>query len=269
MRYAVTRNFLKYSPKHQRKLDKTTELENGNETKVNISKRNVKPLCETRRVEQHTSFDDLNNLYESVLHCLDSIMTNFDRMWDAKGMAGANGLYSQLISANFTVAFQICWYDFGYSKSLAAVLQGVSLDIVTAYDKISLVTEGLRDIRESANSKFSNLFRLMNVMAEISGKCIIFLRFCRRQTMCNNAEADILKVHYRRSIFIPFLDSLISQLSNRFGHRMNQAVSAIYLLPLNLESANVGDKQDIVDYYSPDMQSPNTFLQELRVWRRH
>ena len=134
--------FFMYSPKRQRQLKAcvTSCISNG----INISKTNIKPLCETRWVERHTAIEDLNELYPAVLDILYTIMTNEAKDWGGKAVTVANGLYSQLTSSSFITAFQSCRFVFSFTKPLARLLQGTEIDLINAYQKISLVKEELQ-----------------------------------------------------------------------------------------------------------------------------
>ena len=46
-------------------------------------KKKIKPLCETRWVEKHTGFTDLNQLYEPILHCFESIFTDLNQLYES------------------------------------------------------------------------------------------------------------------------------------------------------------------------------------------
>ena len=63
--------FLKYSPKRQRKLEQSI-------TEIATESLAVKLLWEALRVERHTAFTDLSQLYESILHCIESISLSND-----------------------------------------------------------------------------------------------------------------------------------------------------------------------------------------------
>ena len=65
--------FFKYSPKRQRKLEQSVT-----EIATKSLKKKVKPLRETRWVERHTAFTGLCQLYQSILHYLESISLNND-----------------------------------------------------------------------------------------------------------------------------------------------------------------------------------------------
>ena len=86
--------FFKYSPKRQRKLEEAI----AEADKEGCLKKKIKPLCKTRWVEKHTAFDDLNQLYNQLLHCLESIQSNSDpnNQFDPKSTTEAAGLLKQL-----------------------------------------------------------------------------------------------------------------------------------------------------------------------------
>jgi len=65
-------------------------------------------------------------------------------VWDPKTVTEGTGLNKQLRSSNFIVAFVICHYIFGFSKGLSRQLQGTSLDIITAYEMVDLITDELK-----------------------------------------------------------------------------------------------------------------------------
>ena len=76
--------FFMYSPKRQRVLE--AAVANCNEKGLSISKLKIKPLCQTRWVERHTSLEDLHMLYPAVLDTLDLIASNRDRNWGSQAV---------------------------------------------------------------------------------------------------------------------------------------------------------------------------------------
>ena len=136
--------FFKYSPKRQRKLEEAI----AEADKEGCLKKKIKPLCETRWVERHTAFDDLNQLYKPLLNCLESIQSNSDpnNRFDAKSTTEAAGLLKQLQSLSFIISFHTCHYLFGFTKELSKQLQGSTIEIAKAYEVVSLVTEQLGSI---------------------------------------------------------------------------------------------------------------------------
>ena len=136
--------FFKYSPKCQRKREEAIAEAN----KEGCLKKKIKPLCETRWVDKHTAFDDLNQVYKPLLNCLDSIQGNGnpDNRFDAKSTTEAAGLLKQLQSLSFIISFHTCHYLFGFTKELSKQLQGSTIEIAKVYEMESLVTEQLDSI---------------------------------------------------------------------------------------------------------------------------
>ena len=62
--------FFMSSPKREQELKRCIKSK-VEEKQFNIMKKTIKPLCETRRVERYTAFEDLHLLYKHVLDCLD------------------------------------------------------------------------------------------------------------------------------------------------------------------------------------------------------
>ena len=90
--------FFKFSPKRQRLLEKF--IEDMTNVDVSFAKDKVKPLCETRRVERHTAFNDLASLYDTVLLCLEKIFVNTvpDTKFDPHSPTEASGLHMLVFS---------------------------------------------------------------------------------------------------------------------------------------------------------------------------
>ena len=263
--------FFKYSPKRQRALEHSIEDEcKKNNKNPNTAKTKVKPLCETRWVERHTAFSDLEAVYKPLLNCLDCIAVNEDNKWDPKTVTEATGLKKQLQSSNFIVAFVICHHIFGFSKGLSRQLQGASLDIITAYERVELITEELKNIRNDDVAEFSKMFAVCDKMAQDADKPLSKPRVVGRQTLRSNVEAQNVEEYFRRSIFLPFLDNLISQLEDRFTGRSQDAIKALYLLPKNLGKIDNDIVEKILSCYESDLPSSSVdFKQELRLWQRY
>ena len=86
-------------------------------------------------------------------------------------------------------------------------------------------------------------------------------RLCGRQTEHNNVQAATTKEYFKKAISI--LDFIIQQQFNvRFGHLMQHAIQALYLIPSNCAAADV-----VLDYCREDLPSPDTFHQEIKIWQ--
>ena len=256
--------FFKYSGKRQRKLEQSI-TENATESLNN----KVKLLCETRWVERYTAFTDLSQLYESTLHCLESIWLNNDlnNRFGPHSVTEASRLRKQLRSSSFIVCFQTCKYLYGYTKGLSQQLQGSTVEIAQAYEMVSVVAAQLNDIRDDAASEFQNVFTKCQAMAALADTTITVPRTVSRQNLRDNVEHENAEQNYRRTLFIPFLDCLVQQLNDRFQGKAKGAIKGMYLILSNL--SDVDDKLKYIKrYYSNDLPNEDGLIQEIKLWKQ-
>ena len=64
-------------------------------------------------------------------------------------------------------------------------------------------------------------------------------RTCQRQTQRSNVSAETPKEYWRRSVFLPFLDPLLTELSSRFSAMTKAAVGGLRLLPEKAKTMDV------------------------------
>ena len=129
----------------------------------------------------------------------------------------------------------------------------------------------LANERVHDDTAFNNVYKKMLVMAKIASlPSIEPPRRCGLQTQRNNVDSDSSQQYFKRAVFLPFLDSLNQQLEMRFNSLSIQAVRALALLPLNTDSlhADCDTIDNIFDHYKVDLPSPNTFKQEIMLWRQ-
>ena len=83
------------------------------------------------------------------------------------------------------------------------------------------------------------------------------------------SPSDSAQAYWKGAIFIPYLDGLILQLSDRFNSLSCQAVHGLCLLPANLKEACTEERTaNIIEYFRPDMPSAASAMQEIRLWKR-
>ena len=80
----------------------------------------VKLLCETRRVERHTTLEEFREMSEDILDCLTAMSNNEGNKWRSKTMTGSYGLRCAISSSSFIVAFQVNRCMFEYTSSSCA-----------------------------------------------------------------------------------------------------------------------------------------------------
>lgn len=80
----------------------------------------------------------------------------------------------------------------------------------------------------------------MQHMANIAKIKLKIPRRCAKQTQRDNVKGKKATTYFRRAIFIPFVDSLILQLHDRFKGMSERALQGLILIPSNLN--NISDE---------------------------
>jgi hypothetical protein len=116
---------------------------------------------------------------------------------------------------------------------LTVKLQKKARDISSAYREIGEVTSCIQGLRESVHITFTQWFGECKNMAQACGLDITIPRQCQRQTLRDNHPAEDAEEFFRRSLAIPFLDYLSSDLQSRFSHP-KLAADGLTLVPANV-----------------------------------
>ena len=228
-----------------------------------IHKNKLKTMCQTRWVERHTSMKDFDTMYCPLIECLDAIANNDGGHWGAKTITETNGLLFNITTPSFIAAFKTNLYFFGYTKHMSINLQGSTMDVISAYRDIKATKIVIHDIRSDPEKEFKPVYDSMLKMADIAGKSGL----PGQQTLRNNIEASTSEEYWRRGIFVPFLDHLISEFEERFGQLSQDAILGLNLLPNEVGSLKPEDEAAIISHYKDDLSSPNTVVQELHRWK--
>ena len=262
--------FFKYSPKCQRQLEKSideynTTLKDADETRLAVKKTKLKTMCQTRWVERHSSMEDFDDMYTA---CLEDIASNNDSTWDGKTVSEAHGLLHLISTPGFIAAFRVNYHMFGYTKGLSSLLQGSTMDVLTAYNEIHLVKKIFITMRKNAEKEFKPIFDSMLAMAEVAGSGGMPVpRTCLRQTARSNVQASSPEEYWCRTVYVPFLDHLIQGFDDRFNKLSPDTVRGLKLLPTNVSKLSPDDTTAILQRFRSDLPSPGSFTQKIRMWK--
>ena len=111
----------------------------------------------------------------------------------------------------------------------------------------NLVRETLSDARKVVEKFHESLFLQATKSAEelgvdhgvLRGVDIVKLQTCGRQTQRSNVSSADVSEYFRKSVTVPFLDHLLTELNNRFSTLHERAMTGMKLMPsemlLNLQ----------------------------------
>ena len=206
-------------------------------------------------------------MYEAVVFCLDVICgqpsapthdqqaeAGIEKPCELAKFDGKNGLLHAISSDDFIVSLHCKVFVSAYLKGLSALLQGSHLDILEAYSQISRVVAVFQGHREEADISFRKFYGEICSLTAVHGReKPVVPRTSARRTQHSNVPASNAEGYWRRPFFVPFLDSVISEMGSRFSSLNQKAIQALLLLPANLDRMSSDHIANIEAAYASDL----------------
>ena len=102
-------------------------------------------------------------------------------------------------------------------REVTVKLQYEASDVLRAYSKIHDVFTDQQKLKSNAEDKFSKLFlKIYEKAQSLEIEVQIPRRVGRQFNRGNNAPATTPEQHYGRNLFLPFLNHIVSDMSDRF-----------------------------------------------------
>ena len=268
--------FLSNSPKRQRMFELTVK-----EFLPASSHSKLPGLCKTRWVERHTCFEVFLELYEPLVIFFDAILSPHEYPqlecddgswnWDTETRVKAQGLKAALSSFQNIAVFVITKNVLDEAKSLSAKLQYRDQDVYKAFRRVSTVIETVKSIRTNIDTTFVSWYDEILILADTIGATESVPRKTRLQRNRNNTPSTTPQEHYKRAVAIPLLDSLLTQLNERFTGENSHQAALLCLIPSLIASSEsnvqLSEELDNLMYWSADLPCPMSLSSELRRWQ--
>ena len=154
-------------------------------------------------------------------------------------------------------------------KEAAVKLQGPSQDIVSGFLVVEQCTTELKKLREKVGAYTGCIFQHSSRIADKADIPVTMPRIIQRQQHHSNPEYSSAQEYYKRTIAIPFLDHLITELSSRFEAHAKQAASIQSLLPAMIKRcSSLSDIEQAISFYVDDLPNVDIVDEELfHVWK--
>ena len=237
-------------------------------------------LCKTRWVERHTCFEVFLELYEPLVIFFDAILSPHEYPqlrcndgswnWDTETRVKAQGLKSALSSFQTLAVFIITKNILDEAKSLSAKLQKRDQDVYEAFRMVSSVIENVTSIRTNIDSTFISWYEEILKLANTIGATESVPRKTSLQRNRNNTPSTTPREHYKRAVAIPLLDSLLTQLNDRFTGENSHQAALLCLIPsliIASSSEQLSEKLDSLMYWKADLPYPMSLSSEVRRWQ--
>jgi hypothetical protein len=167
------------------------------------------------------------------------------------------------------VCIKMCiFYDLGTTVALSRFLQTATVNIKRATDAIKDTMDVLKSKRENADSVFGQLFSEAQDQAKQLDVELKSPRTISRQIHRPNHPSQSVEEYFRRSIYIPLLDSVLNDLSLRLSPDVLDLFQLGVFLPKPAYSdREIETVQKLVEMYQPFLDgSKSSIVNEYRLW---
>ncbi|XP_071577285.1 52 kDa repressor of the inhibitor of the protein kinase-like [Temnothorax nylanderi] len=165
-------------------------------------------LCETRWSKKHKSIDLFKKHFGTILEKLLEISEG-----STSGKQKANCLYCVATSPIFLLCLFIISKYSEILGPISVLLQNKQINLLECQNHI----KRLISILHKERNEFNSIFIECEKFSRSIGVEIKIPRIVSRQTKRANYSIEDPKEYYKLSLFLPYIDSLISSLSIRFS----------------------------------------------------
>ena len=144
-------------------------------------------------------------------------------------------------------------------------MQAVQLDLLQVQKHIQEMLIILRDTCARCEEEFIKLYNETELLADSVGTVILAPRQTARQMNRANLPNNSTEEFYRRSVYIPYLDSIISSLDVRFADQNKPAYSLMTIHPIQMlkltKELFMVQARQVNEFYDID-----NFLEQSSTW---
>ena len=210
-------------PKRQRKLEDSISI-----TQTSSTVHKLKDLCCTRWIERIDALEQFKDVHPSIVSCFESISSECSILWSSDSLTAASTLLLAITMTNSISALIITNKCLNYLLALTKSLQAEAKDIVHAVKEVNdLKWVMITDVCEKVDMNHSNWFAEIEQMCQSVGTQLSLPRICGRQTHRTNVPAQTPSEFYRRTVTIPMLDHILSEIESRFSAHQKTALLGV------------------------------------------
>ncbi|XP_049948070.1 uncharacterized protein LOC126456359 [Schistocerca serialis cubense] len=207
---------------------------------------NLQKLCETRWSEKHKSIRKFNDKFLEIVEALAILHKEGDRETRQKAWQ----LYYTLTSPKFIVTLKVIAKYSAKLELVTNILQSVNINLSEVSEHIQGTVKMLLDDRENAEAEYEMIRKSAESNSSALGIDVTGIRQPRvvaRQMHRPNHPSVSVTEYYRKSLFIPYLDSLVQSLQERFSEENKTSFEIFCLHPKVMKSQSDLDMKRIIE----------------------
>ena len=270
-------SFFSHSAQRCRLLEETVDTLHDEDTLSATRRKRLKHLCETWWIERHESLLALIELFPAVLRCLEAMQMDGNV---ATARTAATMQHSLTSCANL-MGLTVAQHMSSLLLPVTTMLQTKSIDLISCCAEVDAVVTVLKKYRDSSDT-FAEIFAKCSSLCSMSGTAVTIPRLVgRQQHRCNvvstlsnlqqgaqvSAAETPEQTYYRINVFNPFVDYLITELSNRFLCHRSNAFTLQCFVPKFCCTSTVADARPAIAMYQQVLEgSPSDVEAEFQLW---
>ena len=193
-----------YSAKRQYQLKQM--LSETPEAEEEMGKRRkLRTLCETRWSARADALSTFKASFDVVVKALEFLHT----IKDSK----ARNFLNTILAFEFVMALVACEWLLQFIVPLTNYLQTVDIDLLQAHQQTTTIIDALAKQRN--DESWEKLYQHAVAIAEKHDVPVIRPRLAGRQQHRVNVPSNSVSDYYKRGLYFPFLDHLLSELNDR------------------------------------------------------
>ena len=243
------------------------------------SKRQLVTLCETRFIESHDALIVFSKQYSYMFKTLDAIA---QQSHDRKAIDKVISLSRAMTDSSFIVALSCAKKVMDMTSVFSRSLLKVNQDLFEAMESVSFVTQQLTKCRNSSEvDDLDHLdawedakigaFSTASDIAVAAGIVLTTPRIVGRQTTRNNTQASNTCEYYRRAVWYPYIDCIITTMKDKFSVHHLTVMKLVALVPSVIEKKEWKDIAEAVLFYKSggvaNLASEEELCNEFKQWK--
>ena len=238
-------------------------------------KKKLKNVCRTRWVDQITGLDDFEDLYISIIFCLESMSFNEGRVCNREISTEASSFYKLIASFDFIATLVLTRSILDLTLPVTELLQGKEIDMTDA----SHLLDSLKNVILSKPNNVDELhYNCYRMNFETEKKVSINETKPRTDTfqkIRDNVLSESVSDYFEIVVSIPLLDHLFTQLNVRFDGASVVVYGGLVIVQvkmLSLNHENIDWRQTFrpfAEFYRSNLPCSKASETEIDLWEAY
>ena len=269
--------YFNYSPKREKLLE--CVVEKGTNEHSSSQRKAILGLCKTRWAERDKAYEHFYLSFPFIIKALEIINGTCEDIhqypdtlisgWEPAAKNDATSHLHALCNFGTIIAIVSIYRLLHPLAIITRCLQGKTVDLIKAFRDIEVIKQDYKVLRAGVNDEFQRIYEQAERLCRQVGAEPCMPRTAQKQSYRDNTPADNIQEYYRRTVAIPLLDCITSELETRFSAICYKASKLLFLVPsIVVQDEFNSDVNNIIGIYEDDLIDKYLVDQELGLWKR-